>query len=68
MWILNLIGLIHLSAMLIVNAYTIWLLPWGYEIKTLAIESSALAVAIFFLEVYEFNFYRRHQPNYMGVH
>jgi hypothetical protein len=56
-----------LAAFLFVNAYTIWLLPWGYEIKTLAIESSVLAVIIFFLEVFEFNAYRKHQPTYLNV-
>ncbi len=56
-----------MAAFLFVNAYTIWLLPWGYEIKTLAIESSVLAVIIFFLEVFEFNAYRKHQPTYLNV-
>ena len=68
MWVLNLIGLVHLVTFLFVNIYTIWLLPWGYEIKTLAIESSVIAVGIFFLEILEFNAYRKHQPKYMNVH
>jgi hypothetical protein len=45
---------VHFGVVLIANIYTMWLLRWGYEFKTLAIESSILGVIIFFLEVYEF--------------
>lgn len=60
MFILNMVGLIHTAPIILVNIYTIWLLKWGYEIKTLAIENMLMAVVIFFLELYEFILYRKY--------
>lgn len=61
-------GILPSAAILIVNAYTIWLLNWGYEIKTMAFESIALSLTIFSLEVFEFVRYRNSEPKYMAAH
>ena len=56
------LGLLQACPILLVNIYTIWLLRWGYEIKTLAIESIILCLAILGLEIYEFLLHKRKQP------
>ena len=62
------VGLVPSAATLIVNVYTIWLLKWGYEIKTLAFESITLCLVITGLEIYEYVKARGTQPKYMAAH
>ena len=54
MFIFSMLGLIQACPIMLVNIYTIWLLRWGYEIKTLSMESIALCIGILALEIYEF--------------
>jgi hypothetical protein len=58
MFIISMVGLLQVVPVGFVDAYTIWQIEWGYELKTLAIENLTLAVVIFLLEIYEFNLYK----------
>ena len=66
-FVLTMLGLVQTGTILIANAYTIWLLRWGYEIVTLSVSSIVLGLAIFALEIYEFVLHQRQEPAYLGV-
>ena len=59
LFILSMLSLLQACPIFLVNIYTIWLLRWGYEIKTLSIESIILCFAILGLEIYEFVLHKR---------
>lgn len=61
------LSLLQVFPILLVNIYTIWLLRWGYEIKTLAIESIVLCFVILALEIYEFVLHKQNEPQFMHV-
>ena len=67
LFILTMCSLLQMGSIVLANVYTIWLLRWGYEIVTLAIESIVMALLIFSLEIYEFVLYRRQEPEYLSV-
>ena len=67
MFIFTMLSLLQAGPITLVNIYSIWMLRWGYELKTLAIESFILTVAIFALEIYEFVLYKNLEPKYLGV-
>lgn len=62
------VGIIPTFAILFANIQTVWLLRWGYELKSLSIEMSILAIAVFAIEMVEFQNYRDQQPKFMAVH
>ena len=50
--------IINVLPLLYVSVYTIWLIPvFGYEIRTLSIETLVISLTIAALEIYEFIFY-----------
>lgn len=61
------IGLVQVGFILFTCVEVIYLLPWGYELVTMSIETCVLGVLIFVLEVYEFILYRRLEPKYLDV-
>ena len=61
------LGLIQACPIVLVNIYTIWLLRWGYEIKTLSMESIVLCIVILALEVYEFILHKQKEPEFLKV-
>ena len=61
------LGLIQACPIVLVNIYTIWLLRWGYEIKTLSMESIVLCIVILALEVYEFILHKQKEPEFIKV-
>jgi hypothetical protein len=67
MFIISMIGLLQVVPVAFVDAYTIWQIEWGYEIKTLSIENLVLAALIFSLEIYEYVLYRKQEPRFMTV-
>lgn len=66
-FIFSMLGLLQVGPITLVNAYSIWMLRWGYELKTLAIESVILSITILVLEIYEFVLYQNMEPKYLGV-
>jgi hypothetical protein len=62
------VGIIPVFAILIANIFTIWNIRWGYEIKSLAVESIILCIVIFALETYEYRLHRKQQPKYLAPH
>ena len=67
MFIFSMLGLIQACPIVLVNIYTIWLLRWGYEIKTLSMESIVLCIVILALEVYEFILHKQKEPEFLKV-
>ena len=67
MFIFSMLGLIQACPIMLVNIYTIWLLRWGYEIKTLSMESIALCIGILALEIYEFILHKQREPELLKV-
>ena len=61
------LGLVQACPIVLVNIYTIWLLRWGYEIKTLSMESILLCIVILALEVYEFILHKQKEPELLKV-
>ena len=61
------LGLVQACPIILVNIYTIWLLRWGYEIKTLSMESILLCIVILALEVYEFILHKQKEPELLKV-
>ena len=61
------ISMIQACPIMMVNIYTIWLIRWGYELKTLSMESIVLCLVILALEIYEFILHKQREPELLKV-
>lgn len=60
--------IINVCPLLYVSVYTIWLIPvFGYEIRTLSIETLVISLTILALEVYEYIFYLGLEPKHPRI-
>ena len=60
--------ILNVFPLLYVSVYTIWLIPiFGYEIRTLSIESIAISLTIAALEIYEYIYYLSQEKKYPKI-
>lgn len=67
MFVFSMISMIQACPIMMVNIYTIWLIRWGYELKTLSMESIILCIVILALEIYEFILHKQREPTLLKV-
>ena len=60
--------ILNVFPLLYVSVYTIWLIPiFGYEIRTLSIESIVISLTIAALEIYEYIYYLSQEKKYPKI-
>ena len=51
--------IVQAGPIVLMDAYNLMFIPWGYQIMVMSIDNMILAIVIFVLEIIEFAYFKR---------